>query len=93
VVVGRATWDLHLPGCQSLKDKRRVLRSLTDRLRHRFNVSVAETGLQDRWQRAEVSCCVISTEQRHAASVLSSVDAVVEGVPDARIIDSNTCYL
>ena len=53
VVVAVITWDLHLNGCASLKDKRRIIKSLKDRLHHRFNVSVAETASHDRWQRAE----------------------------------------
>jgi hypothetical protein len=49
------TWELHIPGCRSLKEKRMVVRSLRDRLRHRFNLSVAETGLQDVHDRAELT--------------------------------------
>jgi uncharacterized protein len=93
VVVGLATFELHLNGCQSLKDKRRILKSLKDRLQNRFNVSVAETSYHDQWQRAELACCVVSTEQRHAASVLSSVDQFIGGVGPVRIIDSTTNYL
>jgi uncharacterized protein YlxP (DUF503 family) len=93
VVVGLATFELHLNGCQSLKDKRRILKSLKDRLQNRFNVSVAETDHHDQWQRAELACCVVSTEQRHAASVLSSVDQFIAGIGLVRIIDSTTNYL
>ena len=49
MVVGLITWELHLDGCQSLKDKRQILRSLKDRLHQRFNVSAAETDHQDLW--------------------------------------------
>ncbi len=93
MVVGVVTWELHLPGCQSLKDKRRVLKSLKDRLHQRFNVSVAETNHQDRWQRAVVSCCVVATDGRHAESVLSAADNFVEQNPLARIIDSHKSML
>ncbi len=44
MIVGIATWELHLNGCASLKDKRRIMKSLKDRLHNRFNVSVAETA-------------------------------------------------
>jgi hypothetical protein len=93
VTVGLATFELHVNGCQSLKDKRRVVKSLKDRLHQRFNVSVAETNYHDQWQRAELACCVVSNEQRHAASVLSSVDQFIEGVGLVRIIDTTTTYL
>jgi len=52
VIVGVMTWELHLAACQSLKDKRHVLKSLKDRLHNKFNVSAAETAHHDLWQRA-----------------------------------------
>src|SRR5205814_3566229 len=70
VIVGVMTWELHLAGCQSLKDKRHILKSLKDRLHNRFNVSAAETAHHDVWQRAELTVCVVSTDRGHAESVL-----------------------
>jgi uncharacterized protein YlxP (DUF503 family) len=93
VVVGVVTWDLHLDGCASLKDKRRIVKSLKDRLRQRFNVSVAETDSHELWQRAELSCCVVATDRQRAQEVLGAVDRFVAGDPLARIIDSTTSYL
>ncbi len=87
------TWALHLEGCQSLKDKRHILKSLKDRLHNRFNVSAAETDHHDLWQRAELSVCVVSTDRGHADSVLREVDRVVAGAPGARIVDTATSYL
>ena len=88
MVVGVMTWDLHLNGCASLKDKRRILLSLKDRLHERFNVSVAETGNHDQWQRAELACAVVATDRRHAESVLGAADQLVARHDLARIIDS-----
>ncbi len=88
--IGVVTWQLHLEGCSSLKDKRRVIKSLKDRLHTRFNVSVAETDHHDLWQRAELTCCVVAVDRRQAASVLSSADRLVESDALARIIDSST---
>jgi uncharacterized protein YlxP (DUF503 family) len=93
VVVGVVTWDLHLDGCASLKDKRQIVKSLKDRLRQRFNVSVAETDSHDLWQRAEVSCCVVATDRKRAQEVLGAVDQFVAREPSARIIDSATSFL
>ncbi len=53
--VGLLVLEVYLPGAVSLKDKRRVLRSIRDRVRHRFNVAVAETDHQDLLQRAELA--------------------------------------
>lgn len=93
MIVGVVTWELHLNGCGSLKEKRRILKGLKDRLHARFNVSVAETGHHDLWQRAELTCCVVSTDRRHAQSVLSSADNLVASDGWARIVDSSTSFV
>jgi uncharacterized protein len=93
VIVGVMTWELHLAASQSLKDKRAVLKSLKDRLHNRFNVSVAETAHQDLWQRAELTASVVSTERRHAESVLREVDRMIAGADGVRVVDTSTSYL
>jgi uncharacterized protein YlxP (DUF503 family) len=87
------TWELHLVACQSLKDKRSILKSLKDRLHQKLNVSVAETAHQDLWQRAELTASVVSTDRRHAESVLREADRLIAGAPGARIVDTSTSYL
>ena len=93
MVVGVRRWELFLPGCQSLKDKRRIVKSLKDRLHQRFNVSAAETDHHDLWQRAELSAVVVSTDRLHAEQVLREADRLVEGADGARIVDSSLSYL
>jgi uncharacterized protein YlxP (DUF503 family) len=93
VVIGVATWELHLSGCQSLKDKRRILKSLKDRLHRRFNVSVAETDHHELWQRTELTVGVVARDRRHAEEVLASADRFVSVNGVVRIIDSTTSYL
>lgn len=88
MVVGVIGWDLHISEASSLKDKRAVVRSLKDRLRSKLNVSVAETGQHDVWQRAEITACVVSTDRRRAESILTSADKLVEAEARGRIIDS-----
>lgn len=92
MVVGVGSWELSLAGCQSLKDKRRVIKSLKDRLHHQFNVSAAEVDHQDSWQRAALACSVVSTERRHAEEVLASCDRLIDGEPLAHIISSEITY-
>lgn len=88
MVIGVIGWDLEIYGSQSLKEKRRVVRSLKDRLHDKYNLSVAETANQDLWQRAELTACVVSNDRRHAESVLDRADRMVEGDGRGRIIDS-----
>lgn len=92
MVVGLAVWELHLPGCTSLKEKRSVLKSVKDRLHNQYNVSVAETAYNDMHQRAELAACTVSGDRAHASSVLSAVDRFMEGESRVRIIDSYTTF-
>jgi hypothetical protein len=78
MVVASLTWELSLPGCDSLKAKRSVIRSLRDRLRSKFNVSVAETGLQDVHTRAELTMALVASDGRLAESILDKADRFVE---------------
>lgn len=75
-----------MPGCASLKEKRSVIRSLRDRLRTKFNVSVAETGLQDVHARAEVTIALVTSDGRMAESVLDKTDRFVEAHGGAVIV-------
>jgi len=92
MVVAVRSWELHLAGCQSLKDKRRVLKSLKDRLHRQFNVSAAEVDHQDSWQRAALACSVVTTDRRHAEEVLASCDRLIAGEPLAHVISSESSY-
>jgi uncharacterized protein len=93
VVIGVIGWELEVFGCQSLKDKRRVIKSLKDRLHARFNVSVAETAHHDLWQRAELTACVVATDGRQAESVLESADRLVAEEARARIIRADRSFV
>jgi uncharacterized protein YlxP (DUF503 family) len=87
-VVGVMSWQLTIPGCQSLKEKRMVVRSLKDRIRHRFNVSVAETAHQDVWTRAELSVALVSADRAFVETVLDKVDRLVSGDGRALVASS-----
>ena len=78
MVIASITWDLHLPGCSSLKEKRSVLRSLRDRLRNKFNVSVAETAFQNMHQRAQLTAALVTPDGKFAESVLDKIDGFVD---------------
>ena len=86
MVVASMTWELSLPGCVSLKEKRSVIRSLRDRLRDKFNVSVSETGLQDVHARAEISIALVASDGRLAESMLDKADRFVEENADAIVV-------
>lgn len=72
--IGLLTLHLHIEHAQSLKDKRQVLRPLKDRLRKRFNVSVAELDFQDSWQSSLIGIVTISSSAAFARKVLENVE-------------------
>ena len=70
---------LHLPACASLKEKRGRIKPLIARLHREFNLSVAETDLQDKWQEAVIACAMVGNERGHLESALQTVAKWVEG--------------
>jgi uncharacterized protein len=76
--VGLCILQIRLPGIASLKEKRQVLRSLKDRLRDHYNVSVAEIGHQDLWQRATIGIVGIASAKVPLEQTFSSIQGEVE---------------
>ena len=72
---------------RSLKDKRRVIRSIKDRLRNQFNVSVAEVGEQDDRQRAVLGLAMAGSDRRYVEGALSKAVDLLRGHPVAELID------
>ena len=79
--------ELHLPQVDSLKGKRHVLKGLKERVRNRFEVSVAEVDHHDTWQRATLAVACVSHDSRHANEVVSKALDFIEAHVDGRVID------
>lgn len=90
MVVGVLTMELFIGGVNSLKDKRRVLKSMLDKLKGRFNVSVAEVGKQDAWQFSTVGISCVSNASAHAHQTLAAVVRYVETLGTVEILDVRT---
>jgi uncharacterized protein YlxP (DUF503 family) len=90
MVIGLLVLELHFPGARSLKDKRSALRSLEQKIRNRFNVSLAEVEHQDLWQRARVAVVAVNTDHGHLESTLSSVASEASMARDVLLVDSHT---
>jgi uncharacterized protein YlxP (DUF503 family) len=88
VVVGAMLIRLHLPACQSLKEKRQVVKSLVARLANQFGVSAAEVAELDTWQIAALGVSCVSNEVYHAEQVLDAALRFVEETrPDVDVLD------
>jgi uncharacterized protein YlxP (DUF503 family) len=85
VAVG--TVEIHLPDVGSLKGKRHALKGLKDKLRQRFEISVAEVDHQDTWQRATLALACVSGDSRHANEVISKAMNFIEDNVDGYVMD------
>ncbi len=91
MTVGLCRVWLRLPQNHSLKEKRRVTKSLTARLHNKFNIAVAEVGDQDRWQIASLGITCVTTSESHAHQMMASVVAFIRNErPDAEMVDYRT---
>ena len=76
--VGVCKVTLRIPENQSLKGKRRVINSLSSKIRNKFNVSIAEVDTNDVWQIATLGITCVSNSHRHADETISNVIAYIE---------------
>ena len=88
--VGVLRLVFHVPSARSLKDKRSVVRKFRDRIRARFDVSIAEVDGQDLLQRAVFGVSVVSGDAKVCASVLAQVAHAAELQADAILTDRST---
>lgn len=85
MVLGVLKITLILHGNDSLKGKRQVLKAVKDRVRNRFNVSIAEVGHNDMLQRADIAVAAIGNDKAHVNSVLDNVLNFIEDVAAAEV--------
>jgi uncharacterized protein YlxP (DUF503 family) len=92
VVVALLSLELFIPGAQSLKEKRMVLRRIKDRVK-KFNIAVSEVGHHDLWQRARLAVVTVSTDQQHADRELAAVADEIERVEPGLITRTDVEFL
>ncbi|NQU09968.1 DUF503 domain-containing protein [bacterium] len=93
MVIGILQLDLGIPGADSLKAKRTVLRSLKDRVRQKFNVSIAEVDDNDQWQRGALAVVVVANDRRFANQILSKTAEYAEHHHDLVVEDYTISFL
>jgi len=86
-VVGILRAELHIPLCNSLKEKRGVLRGLENHIRKKLNVSVAEIGNQDLWRSAQIGAVTGSTDRDIVHQTLHRVIGLLEREGDIQVVD------
>ncbi|MGB0909976.1 MAG: DUF503 domain-containing protein [Nitrospirales bacterium] len=88
MIIGLCTVELHIPDSRSLKAKRQVLSSLTSRLRGKYNISVAEVGEQDLWQKAVLGIACVANESRRVTQVLDLAQNTIRANPSLELLHS-----
>ncbi len=88
MLVALERFDLRIPDCRSLKQKRHVVKSLSGAIRSRFDVSVAEVDYQDLWQRSAIGVAVVGAERHHVRKVMHQIETFVEAWGGVDVIEA-----
>ena len=93
VAIARLTLILH--DNNSLKGKRKVVKSLVEKVRHRFEASVAEVEDHDLWQKAKIGVALVGNDARLLSARLNQINSFIDNQHLAEIVDSHVefCYL
>ena len=89
MVVGICCLDLRISENNSLKGKRRILKSIIERVKNKFNVSMAEVGNHDFWQSSQIGFCMVGNDKRFINSALDKIIDFIEEMNMAEIIKSD----
>jgi uncharacterized protein YlxP (DUF503 family) len=89
MVIGVCRIDLMMRENHSLKEKRRIVKQIVDRVKHRFNVSIAEVGNNDLWQSAQLGFCMVSNDRRFTNEALDKIVDFIEAINSAEVITSD----
>lgn len=87
MIVGTCILEVYIGDSQSLKDKRRVIKSAIDQIKNNFNVSIAEIGSLDQWQRATLGIAVVSKDSVLANQILTRIISYLEYKGTMEILD------
>ena len=86
MLIGVSIFELHLPEARSLKEKRKVIRSLIDRIHRRFKVSIAETDHHDLHQRSEISLAAVVLDDAEGQRMMDAIRELVDSQPGAYLL-------
>ena len=93
MVVGILRVELHIPESNSLKAKRQIVKGIKDRIRNKFNVSIAEVDNNDLWQRASLGVSMVSNDKQFVKQVLCSVVDKINQENGAVILDHSIEFI
>ena len=88
-MVGTLKLSLYIHSNQSLKEKRKVVKSIVAKVHQKFNVSIAEVGSNDKWQMIELGISAVGNDRRFVNSALDNILSFLDSLYLGDIIDSN----
>ncbi|MDD2446528.1 MAG: DUF503 domain-containing protein [Tissierellia bacterium] len=89
MIIGACSLKLNIYEANSLKDKRHVIKSIIGKLQSRFNISIAETGLNDSWKTSIIGFACVTNDTQHANQIISKVLKFIDGDSRVEIVDYN----
>ena len=93
MIIGVLNIELLIPGSNSLKTKRQAIKGIKDRLRSRFNVSVAEINYTDKWQRSSLCVAAVSNEKKHVEKIFEKVMDCIYNNHRTEVINTSITFL
>ncbi len=88
-IIGVLTLDIHIPYSGSLKEKRMVVKSIKDKLHHKFNVSVAEVDFTDKWQRTRLGIVQVGSDYKYIEKNMDIIFNLIDSNDAIEIVDHN----
>jgi hypothetical protein len=93
LIIGLLTVDLFLPSSGSLKEKRMVIKAIKDKVRHKFNVSIAEVDFLDKWQRARLAVVQVGNSYSFIEKNMTAIFTLIEANGVCEILEHNLEYM
>jgi len=93
MIIGICKVTIHIPGSATLKDRRKIVNSLKDKIRHNFNVSVAEVENSNLWQKATLGITCVSDQKDYLAQTISGILNMIKNNGEILITDSQIDFL
>ena len=93
LIIGLLTVDLFLPASGSLKEKRMVIKAIKDKIRHKFNVSIAEVDFLDKWQRARLAVVQVGNSYSFIEKNMTAIFSLIEANGICEIVEHNLEYM
>jgi uncharacterized protein YlxP (DUF503 family) len=93
VFVVAVRFELFIPDCHSLKNKRAVVKPIVEGLRRRHHVAAAEVGQLDKWQRSDIGVSAVAGTEAHVLDVLGEVERYVWSFPEVQVLAMHRTWL